>query len=236
MLTFTRKDEPMAEHTLNNHEAVAPQVYSFLRRDIVAAKLMPGRRLSEKEVSERLGVSRQPVREAFIKLVEDGLVEIRPQRGTFVRKISVKAVKDSRFVREAIELAIIDEIKDRFPEGFRGRQRAIIGRQREAATRNDLEAFFIEDEGFHRSFAEAADRDHAWTVIENEKAQWDRVRFLTMPKVSPMPHLARQHECIVEALEQGLWEEAKSALRLHLREALATLPMVASEWPNLFEE
>jgi len=183
-----------------------------------------------------MGVSRQPIREAFIKLAEDGLVEVRPQRGTFVRKISIKAVKDTRFVREALELAILDEIRDRFPGGLTGNQHAIIERQCEAARHNDVERFFVQDEAFHRSFAEAVDRDHAWSVIESDKAQWDRVRFLTMPKVSPMLHLARQHEAIVEALERRQWEEAKSALRLHLREALATLPLVASEHADLFED
>ena len=52
------------------------------------------------------GVSRQPVREAFIKLSEAGLVRIRPQRGTFVVKISTKQVTDARFVREAVEVAV----------------------------------------------------------------------------------------------------------------------------------
>ena len=83
------------------------QAFAALRHAIVTLKLRPGQSFSEQEVAQQLGVSRTPVREAFIKLADAGLVEVLPQRGTFVRKISVKAVKDARFVREAIELAVL---------------------------------------------------------------------------------------------------------------------------------
>ncbi len=221
---------------LNNRDAVVPQIYGLLRHAIVTTKLLPGQNLSEKNMAEQLGVSRQPVREAFIKLAEAGLVEIRPQRGTFVMKISVKAVKNARFVREAIELAILDEAVGHLSPAFLALQRDIISRQRTAAHVPDFEAFFALDEAFHRGFAEAVGYDHAWKVVENDKAQWDRVRFLTLPKASPMLDLARQHEAILDAVEQEHLDDAKVAMRTHLREALKTLAVVVAEHPQLFEE
>ena len=80
-------------------EPIAPQLFENLRAAIVEMRLKPGEALSEKDISLRYGVSRQPVREAFIKLSEAGLLEIRPSRGTYVRKISVREVADARFVR-----------------------------------------------------------------------------------------------------------------------------------------
>ncbi len=62
--------------------------------------------LSEQDIATRLGVSRQPVREAFIKLGEAGLIRVLPQRGTLVVKISRAAVEDARFIREAVECAV----------------------------------------------------------------------------------------------------------------------------------
>ncbi|WP_135689826.1 GntR family transcriptional regulator, partial [Klebsiella pneumoniae] len=82
------------------------QIYKILRQDIVRCEIKPGTLLSEKEVSERFDVSRQPVREAFIKLAENGLIQIRPQRGSYVRKISLSRVKEFSFVRQAIESEI----------------------------------------------------------------------------------------------------------------------------------
>ena len=82
-------------------------IYSVLRQDIVALRLMPGEKLSENELAVRFGTSRAPVREALIRLVDDGLIEVRPQRGSFVTRISLRAMERARLVREALEVAII---------------------------------------------------------------------------------------------------------------------------------
>src|SRR3546814_10410480 len=72
-------------------------------------QIKPGEMLSEQEIADRLNVSRSPVREAFIKLGEAGLVRILPQRGTLVVKISQHSVEDARFIREAVECAVARE-------------------------------------------------------------------------------------------------------------------------------
>src|SRR5689334_21712933 len=82
------------------------RVFDAIRQAIVQLQLRPGNLLSEAEVARQLGVSRQPVREAFIKLAEVGLVEVRPQRGTFVVLISKREVQNARFIREAVEVAV----------------------------------------------------------------------------------------------------------------------------------
>lgn len=77
------------ETQLNPTQPVNQQIYRILRRDIVHCLIAPAHRCRKKEVSVRFNVSRQPVREAFIKLAENGLIQIRPQRGSYVNKISM---------------------------------------------------------------------------------------------------------------------------------------------------
>src|SRR3546814_4136893 len=84
-------------------EPIARQVARALRNAIVTMQIKPGEMLSEQEIADRLNVSRSPVREAFIKLGDAGLVRIMPQRGTLVVKISHHSVEDARFIREALE-------------------------------------------------------------------------------------------------------------------------------------
>ncbi len=91
-----------AESQLNPTQPVNQQIYRILRRDIVHCLIPPGTPLSEKEVSVRFDVSRQPVREAFIKLAENGLIQIRPQRGSYVNKISLSQVRNGCFVRRPL--------------------------------------------------------------------------------------------------------------------------------------
>src|ERR1700712_5822076 len=83
------------------------QAYAHLRRAIVGAELEPGRRLSENQLAELIGVARTPVRGALARLRDDRLVAIVPQLGTFVTFIDEDAVADAHFVREALEVNAI---------------------------------------------------------------------------------------------------------------------------------
>jgi DNA-binding GntR family transcriptional regulator len=212
---------------------VGPQLYRILRERIIRNDLQPGIRISESELAAAFAVSRQPIREAFIKLAEEGLLEIRPQRGTYVRKISTAAVMDARFVREAIESDIVKLLAGAPDPAVAAGLRAELVEQRQAAGRDPVR--FIElDERFHRSLAEAAGKASAWDVVENLKAQMDRVRHLSARQF-PMEKLVRQHAAIVEAIAAGDIAGAEAAMRGHLREILRDLPAVAAAMPELFE-
>lgn len=211
------------------------QAFAALRHAIVTLKLRPGQAVSEQEAAQRLRVSRTPVREAFIKLAEAGLIEVLPQRGTFVRKISVKVVEDARFVREAIEVAVLRAAVGRLPTAFFTAARGLLAAQREAAAADDLERFLGLDDAFHRAFAVAIDRAHAWAVIEAQKAQMDRVRFLSLPEATPIGRLIDQHETILDAAQRGDIAASEAALRTHLAEVLAVLEPLRRRYPDLFE-
>ena len=81
------------------------KVFEYLYNDILFLKLKPGQLIKEKEISTKLDVSRTPIREALLKLEDEGLVEIYPQRGTYISKISIESVYESHFIRESIEIA-----------------------------------------------------------------------------------------------------------------------------------
>ena len=115
--------------------SIAEQVFRTLRSSIVTMRLTPATALSEQDIADRLKVSRQPVREAFIKLSEIGLVRVLPQRGTFVVKISAKAVTDARFVREAVECAIARRASEGIGKAAMDELRAILAEQRKARAR-----------------------------------------------------------------------------------------------------
>lgn len=97
-----------AELQLNPTQPVNQQIYRILRHDIVHCLIPPGTPLSEKEVSVRFSVSRQPVREAFIKLAENASYSNSPRSaGSYVNKISLSQVRNGCFVRQAIECAVV---------------------------------------------------------------------------------------------------------------------------------
>lgn len=215
--------------------SIGTQLYRHLRGAIVRGELHPGQALSEAEIAKQFATSRQPVREAFIKLAEERLVVIQPQRGTFVVKISVDDVLDARFVREAIEVAIVLEASTKIqPEAIADLRRIIEAQVQ--AMHGHSDEFLALDEEFHRALALSVGRAHAWRVIESIKAQMDRIRYLSLDDATPTPLLVEQHRKIVDGIEAGDPTAAVAAMRTHLRQIMTSLPAIAEKFPELFEQ
>jgi len=219
-------------------EPIARRIAKTLRRAIVTMRVRPGEMLSEQEIAQQFGVSRQPVREAFIKLSEAGLVRVLPQRGTLVVKISVPAVEDARFVREAIECALARRAAAAIQADRSGIEplEALFAAQERAAVGRDAETFFQRDEDFHRALAALAGRPSAWRTVEEVKAQMDRVRFLDMSEAQPMAVAMQQHRKILDAVGAGDADTAEEAMRIHLSQIEKTLPLLSRRHPELFEQ
>lgn len=212
---------------------IGRRVFEKVREAIVQLQLRPGNPLSEAEIARQLGVSRQPVREAFIKLGEIGLVEIRPQRGTFVRLISIREVGNARFIREAIEVAIVRKAVGKASEADIRALESLIEKQK-SVERGDNVAFLRLDEMFHHAIAKSADCDDAWRLLEGLKTQMDRVRFLSLPEATPLKVIIEQHALIAQSMKARSPERAEEAMRQHMAEILVSLPKLATEHPELF--
>lgn len=221
---------------LDGNLPLAPQLFRALRTAIISLQLIPGQSISEKEIAAKMGVSRQPVREAFIKLADARLLEIRPQRGTFVVKISVQAVMDARFIREALETAVVRELVGKVDDRFFNQMDYIMSQQRTLAKAEDWEAFLQWDDRYHRAFTEATGRQCAWRVIEAEKAQMDRVRYLSFAGHSPMSAIVDQHLQILEAVKRGDGDAAVESIHHHLMEIVSTMPAIAKDHADLFDD
>lgn len=215
---------------------VGNQLFEAMRQEIIQLQLRPGDPLSEAEMARKYGVSRQPVREAFIKLAEVGLVEVRPQRGTFVVMISRREVENARFIREAIEVAVVRKASELAVSRHRDQFEELIRRQRAANAEGDHAAFLRLDEAFHQAIAHSADCDHAWRVLENLKAQMDRVRYLSLSDATPLDTLIDQHAAIAAGICDGAPDMAERAMRQHLSEILISLPKLAKAHAELFSD
>ena len=213
--------------------AIAPQIYARLRDAIIRNAFPPGERLSEAEIARSYGVSRQPVREAFIKLASEDLLAILPQRGTSVTKIGYSAVLDARFLREAIE-ADIAKILAQSPDPTLIRELRDQLKAQSKVARSDPLDFIGLDERFHRTLADAAGKRGTWRLIEGLKSQMDRVRFLSLGHF-PVKKLIDQHTAVVDCIAAGDIAGANSAMRGHLREVLSDLPQISAANPEFFD-
>jgi DNA-binding GntR family transcriptional regulator len=212
---------------------VGEQVYEALRKAIVSLQLPPGTAISENRVCRRIGVSRTPVRGAIIRLVEDGLIEVFPQKGSFVAPIKLSAVRDNHFIRKALELAVLERVAQAWT-----RENSVIGRQllanhSAALKTGDLDACHSLDEDFHRFFCSAARLDGVWAMIEIAKARVDRVHRLAAVH-GRLPKVIVEHRAILDALDEGDAERAKACLDFHLERAPAIVEALVEKHERYF--
>jgi DNA-binding GntR family transcriptional regulator len=220
---------------ITNLVPVNQQIYRSLRKDIVNCTIAPGTLLSEKEISLLFSVSRQPVREAFIKLAEAGLVQVLPQRGTFVIKISTKRVAEARFIRQAIECAIARRVAKTITSLQLASLEHNLHRQTLAAQNGLMREFLELDDNFHQLLAEFTDCMKAWETIEAFKAAMDRVRFLSLTEVSQPDSLIQQHYSILHALTAHDENAAEQAMHDHLQEIAYSIDPIVRKNPEWFE-
>jgi DNA-binding GntR family transcriptional regulator len=214
--------------------SVAQRIETELRRAIVALEVKPGLRLSEKDLALQHGVSRQPVREALIGLARTRLVDVLPQRGTVVAKISVPKLMQARFVREAIETAVVRQACEAFDPDARARIDELLLLQDSAVAAGDHLRFQRYDELFHAALAEGAGCPLAWETIGDLKSHLDRACQLTLPGAEAMRPLVAQHREIIAAIDAGDADGAVATLQTHLTELLRALPRIEAEHPELF--
>jgi DNA-binding GntR family transcriptional regulator len=212
------------------------QAYRAIREAIIVAELEPGQRLSENELAERLAVSRTPIREALIRLRDERLVQIVPQLGTFVTRISTAAVEDAQFIRESLECAAVRLAATRASSADLAALDAFVRRQAEVVEHGDYERFAVLDDEFHAALCELADRPVAWEVAQRVKGHLNRVRRLSLPQPNYLDEMVSEHRSVLEAMVQRDPDGAEATLRHHLRMVLSALPMIRSEHPEYFED
>ena len=215
-------------------ETIALRVVRALRDEIVSMALKPGDVISESDIAARYGVSRQPVREAFIRLAQQGLLLIRPKRATVVKKISPTGVRQSRFIRESIEVEIIRRVAGQPSDDAADILAGLIADQERASAANDTRRFHTLDELFHRTLARLAGVEYAWQLIDDHKIQLDRVRYLTLG-VSSTQRAIAEHKEIAEAVARADVAAAETAMRAHLARAELLLNQTIADFPDFFE-
>ena len=206
----------------------------MVQEEIVALEFKPGQPLSEKELSLRYGVSRTPVREALLQLADEELVEIYPQSGTFVSRISVHGVTEAQFIREALETAALRRALEHVTPGDVRRLEENLDRQRDANAAHDTATFYLLDEAFHQALVERSGYPGVWRIAQRAKVHLNRARRLSLPAVSTIGELIDQHATVLEHVAAGEGERAEAALSEHLRMVLADLPKLEREYEDYF--
>ena len=208
---------PVAKDGVQRRAArAAAQIHAALRDDIVEMRLKPLDILNEKLLGQRFGVSRTPVREALLRLSDEGLVDIYPQSGTFVARIPRRSLYEAILIRKALEATTVSlAIAAITPEALDALDDNQV-RLVKAAGQGDLPGFHIADSAFHQLIADIAGYPGIWTVIAQVKVQIDRYRYLTLPQSGRLDLVIAEHAAIIECMRRGDDGAAVLAMGQHI--------------------
>ncbi len=229
-----RRHAKSASAKVSPRGAFARNAYDAIRHAILDCTLLPGVALSEQALSEGLGVSRAPVRDALRQLASEGLVQVMPQRGTYVSRIDPVKVRDAVFVREVIECRAA-ELACAAIAADKAQLRTLLHIQQQASERGDYAEHLRADEDLHQRILELAGHPHAWPALRLARTGMNRIRHLAIAAVGSHRIAVSQHQRIVDAIVKGKVEVARELMREHIRSPLGFLDAIAKNHPEYIE-
>ncbi|MGR3462463.1 MAG: GntR family transcriptional regulator [Roseovarius sp.] len=214
--------------------SASTQIHDALRERIIALELRPGEFLSRAEIAAFYGVSQTPVRDAMIRLEEEGLLIIYPQSKTIVSKINVAHAQETQFLRLSIELEVVRRLAQEQDANRVARAHTCLSLQRAALAAGDLDEFSRLDREYHASLYQAAGVPNLWTIITARSGHIDRLRKLNLPDPGKSSSILSCHERILATIETGDLEKAEAVVREHLSGTLAQVDKIMERHPEYF--
>lgn len=220
------------EFALDRSRQVAPQILEILRSRILSMALPPTTVLSRISLQSEFNVSQTPVRDALIRLEEEGLVEVYPQYATVVSRIDVGNATEAHFLRLSIELEAVRRQTLEAPAETADALEAVLTRQKRVMSPETYDLFDTLDKDFHRVLYERADILGLWLTVRRQGVHLDRLRMLNLPMPGKLQQIIGDHEAIVDAVRLGDPDAAVAAMRKHLSGTLSIVDLICEQHPD----
>lgn len=215
-------------------ETAREYVIRVLQYNIENLNLKPGQLVSENEISQILGVSRTPVREAFIELSRSSMVKIYPQRGTYISLIDMKVVEESRFMRCVLETAVVKLACDMLTEDDIAVLEDNVQLQGLCVKRKDYKRLLSLDNIFHEHLFKACDMMMTYNLIQSVMSHFNRVRILNFVNMD-MQITVDEHRGILQAIKDKDKELSASRMEKHLSRVILDQSYLTKIHPEYFK-
>lgn len=201
---------PITSPTLQN------AVYAHLRELIVTGKLAPGTRLKEQRLSELLGVSRSPIREAIVQLARDGLVTTKARNGDFVTWYTPTDVREIYDVRLAIEMMAMRRAVPKLTDAQLHRLEEAAAACTQALEAGDIPLYGAKDQLFHFTLVDLAGNRRLSEIMRQLGGQIQAIRAFVALNIERVRRAEEEHQRILECIRRRSVDEALSWLSRHI--------------------
>jgi DNA-binding GntR family transcriptional regulator len=193
--------------------SLADKAYHEIRVLIVSLELAPGAVIDERDLIERLGIGRTPVREALRRLAQERLVEVYPRRGMFVTGVDVRELARLSEVREVLEPEAARLAAERATDADRAELAALV----EELDRGGGELMEL-DERIHRAVYRAAHNDLLEATLEQYYVLALRIWSIALDRAQELEEAVEAHRALLEAIQAGDGERAADTMRAHVQD------------------
>jgi len=215
--------------TWDQDQTKGERVYRELCRRIRELVLPLGAPLRKEEIALEMGVSRAPVSKAIARLADEALVEVFPQHGSFVAPIRLRDVRESLFIRMALEVEAIRRVTQMADPALLQRLETNLAAQAAALEARNLALFYDLDEALHAAIFSALDAPRASRLLDAARAPLDRPRRIGLPEKGRPEATLAEHRRLVDAIASGEPEFAAAAMRAHLSVVARTAERALAE-------
>ena len=214
--------------------SLSQKVYAALKQAILSLALRPGEILRKAEICAELGVSRSPVAEAVARLAAEALVDVVPQAGTFVARFSMAEIREGAFLREALELAAVDQVAATITDEQLALLRRNLRLQTALVADGDNAGFYQTDRQMHEAILSFTGFRRLAGLAETAWVHVNRARQLILPQPGRVQATLAEHQAILAALEARDPGAARLATQVHLRQLVTFLEPLVTSRPDLF--
>lgn len=216
--------------------SVQEMVYRTLRDKIVSMELKPGTTISTQEIADSMSVSRTPVREAFIRLQREDLLDVTPQRSTVVSKINMDRVYQERFIREALEIEVAQKFIEVATPEVLARMRRNIEKQYAAIEEQRYVDYLELDNALHQTAFTETHEDLGRSIVQQMNGHYDRIRLISAWEGQIVYTAMQEHEKYVDYIERKDALHARKLLRSHLQALRVQEEILLTNWSEYFND
>lgn len=210
------------------------RVYEGLRSSIIRLRMKPGEAIDMRAVAAEFGVSRSPVRDALLKLEKEGLVDLMPQKGSFVSRIDLGRMREEHFLRQSLEEKVLEVFMEGKTEADLARLKDSLRLQKECLDNNNYDNFLDLDDDFHHILYEGAGKRMCWSLIQSMSGHYRRARLLVLGKDAVPRNNYRQHRELFDRIKADDREGAAALIRDHLAKLNVEEKELVAEFPSYF--
>jgi len=212
-------------------EAARDYAYRVIRENIIFLDLKPGSMLSENEIAKHLGISRTPVREALIELSKMKIVEILPQRGSFISKINYEIIEEARFFRYTIETAVTELACELATDKDINKLEEILDLHVFYGIKDIKDKCLQYDNSFHKEIYRIAKKEFIQKIVEDTTIHFDRVRRMSL-EGNVQEDIIADHTALLVAIRKRDKLQAREIVARHLNRYIIDKNMIYQRYPE----